>query len=228
MYFQECAVSSDAMSLKKFLKYCRPKDKIYGLQQYSAPYIATHVMVIFARSIYSKWKQPICYYFIGSSMPPDEIKNILCATIQTLLAIGLRVRSLTSDQGADFFKTAKLLGVSVDHPYFEVGGHVINFLFDVPHLIKSCRNNLLKSNFTWASTDGSSKRVSFKYIEKFYQIDSECEFRAAPKLTRQHIEPTSFERMRVCYAAQVLSHSVSSGMKVLLKRKLLPPNRRTP
>ena len=43
-----------------------------------------------------------------------------------------------------------------------------------------------------------------------------------PKLTRAHIEPTDFEKMRVYLACQTLSHSVASALGISILDGSLP------
>lgn len=51
-------------------------------------------------------------------------------------------------------------------------------MFDISHLLKTIRNNLLHHNYIFAD-----KIASWKYIEEFYNCDKKTQFRAAPKLT---------------------------------------------
>lgn len=65
--------------------------------------------------------------------------------------------------------------------------------------------------------------VKWSDIEEFYNIErsqpNDC--RAAPKLTSRHIFPNDFQKMKVNLAAQVLSGSVSRGMKAAVQLKQL-------
>ena len=67
-----------------------------------------------------------------------------------------------------------------------------------------------------------SKRVSWKYIKQFYEFDSNLKIRMAPKLTKKHIELPPFAAMRVCLAAQVLSHTVAAGIYTYNSRTVPP------
>lgn len=248
----------DEMSIKKFLQYCKGKDKIFGLQQFTHPPIASHVMVFFLRGLYGDWKQPAGYFYVGNSIPPAKLKEVILENIAKLLDVGLKVRTLTSDQGSDFYSSSNLLGVSQENPFFFVNGSKVFYIYDSPHLLKSTRNNLLKNVFSWKSADERDHSASWSHIEKFYNLDKFSEVskatkpkktislskiklkkkihsdqnvdslnskkkkhRLAPKLSRKHIEPTSFERMRVKFATQVFSDSVAAGMMTMVTRKQL-------
>lgn len=41
--------------------------------------------------------------------------------------------------------------------------------------------------------------------------------RAAPKLTDSHISPSSFEKMKVKYASQIFSATVSAGLSLYVR-----------
>ena len=54
--------------------------------------------------------------------------------------------------------------------------------------------------------------LQWKDIEQFYNKDKELPIRAAPKLTDKHIRPNNFEKMKVRYAMQILSHTVAASL----------------
>lgn len=68
--------------------------------------------------------------------------------------------------------------------------------------------------------------VKWSDIEEFYNIErsqpNDCI--AAPKLTSRHIYPNDFQKMKVNLAAQVLSGSVSRGMKAAVQLNQLKCN----
>jgi len=61
-----------------------------------------------------------------------------------------------------------------------------------------------------------------KHIDTFYNYESKCNVRMAPKLTYAHVHPGPFEKMKVRLAAQIFSHSVAAGMSVALNQGILP------
>ena len=60
-----------------------------------------------------------------------------------------------------------------------------------------------------------SRPVDWKFVCEFYDVDSSKTSRMAPKLTRRHLDLPPFSTLRVKLAAQVLSHSVVTGIKVI-------------
>lgn len=54
------------------------------------------------------------------------------------------------------------------------------------------------------------------FIVQLYDIDKKNEMRLAPKLTDCHIAPNNFEKIKVRYAAQVLSATVAAALQKLI------------
>ncbi|KAL4148879.1 hypothetical protein QTP88_003024 [Uroleucon formosanum] len=82
-------------------------------------------------------------------------------------------------------------------------------LFDVPHLLKSVRNNFIEACF-----QKNDQIFSYKDIKDTYDLDKlSKKSNALSKITDAHIHPTSFQKMRVKLAVQLLSHSMSSAIR---------------
>lgn len=213
-----CVICIDKMSLKKYLFYNITRDKIIGFEDIGyfqshecPPLPAQNVAVLMVRGICQSWKQPLSYFFSYSTMKTSDLLLVIKEAIKKLKNIGLKVIGLISDMGSNFFKLSHLLKISTTKSYFQTDEDKIYYIFDPPHLLKATRNNLLRHNFV----DGE-KIASWRYIEEFYNIDKKAQFRTAPKLTDIHINPNNFQRMKVKYAAQILSGSVSSGMNTFI------------
>ncbi|GFO36622.1 transposable element p transposase [Plakobranchus ocellatus] len=84
-------------------------------------------------------------------------------------------------------------------------------IYDPPYLIKSIRNNLHKSGLKC----GFSK-VSWQYVEAFYDHDCKLPVRMAPTLTDKHIKLPPFTALRDRLATQVISHSVAAGISTMV------------
>lgn len=56
------------------------------------------------------------------------------------------------------------------------------------------------------------KQASWKDVVQLYEHDSKYDLRLAPKLTEAHVRPNNFQRMKVKYATQVLSYTVSASL----------------
>lgn len=100
----------------------------------------------------------------------------------------------------------------------------INFFyfFDVPHLLKSTRNNFF--SYIFVLPDGQTNK---RYLETMYNYDKTKEFKMAHKLTDSHIYPNNFQRMKVKLASQVMSHSVAVALSTCIDLKILPADAMT-
>ena len=109
-------------------------------------------------------------------------------------------------------------------------------IFDVPHLIKSLRNNFLTKDIIYCHR-GKVKKAKFEHLLELHRLDNErsngCSDKAfCPRLTLKHlfvdeqynVKPNgnSSNKMKVSYATQLFSHSVYAGIKFFVKHNLMP------
>ena len=91
----------------------------------------------------------------------------------------------------------------------------IFFFADSPHLLKTARNCLYnsgsgsRSRLMW--NDGNY--VLFHHIANLFYSDQELALHSLPKLTLDHIVLTSYSKMKVKLATQVLSKSVAIALE---------------
>ena len=76
----------------------------------------------------------------------------------------------------------------------------------------------MKYNFQF---DG--KVASWDYIQVMYDRDQQQPIRYCPKLSQRHLNPNGFEKMKVKYDSQVLSHTVASKLLTYVSLGALPP-----
>lgn len=216
-----CIICVDEMSIKANLFYATDMDRIIGFEDFGneerkfKP--ALNATVVMARGLSANWKQPLCYFFVNSTCPGKKLKELICDVISRLTKIDLKVTAVVSDMGSNNIQLAQILGVTPECPYFHHEHEKIVYLFDTPHLLKSLRNNFLKHRF---EIDGHV--ASWEFIEKFFNHDQRYPIRAAPKLTTSHIQPNSFEKMKVKYASQIFSNTVAAGLNVYIRFGELP------
>ena len=76
-----CSLCMDEISLKTHLFYSIPKDKIVGVEDFGGGYrtnkVATSALVLLARSISGKWKQPIGYVLVNGACPTDILEDVM-------------------------------------------------------------------------------------------------------------------------------------------------------
>lgn len=218
---KDCILCVDEISLKSHLFYDISKDKIIGFQEShnkKSSNIATSALVVMARGIATRWKQPIAYFFYETSAPAEEMKEVIFESIRKLDSIGLQVHGIVSDQGPNFQKLFKAtLMLTEDNPVFHVDNKKIVYIFDVPHLLKSTRNNFFKYNFVFEGNE-----INIAYLETMYQYEKLKAYRLAPRLTDEHIYPNNFQKMKVKLASQIFSHSVTVALNTYVDFKVLP------
>lgn len=88
-------------------------------------------------------------------------------------------------------------------------------LYDVPHLIKCTRNNLLTKNLTF-EMDGKKRTAKWQHLLQLYNADSCIQnSKMLPRLTDNHVIADKIFKMKVRYATQVFSQRVSAVMNFL-------------
>lgn len=101
--------------------------------------------------------------------------------------------------------------ISLQQPYFFVNNAKVFYMFDTPHLLKSTRNQFFVHTFQ--IDEGITDK---KFLELYYNHTKQLRYRQSYKLTDAHVNPNSFEKMRVKLAAQIFSQSVAAGMEVYI------------
>ena len=146
------------------------------------------------RGLLSKWKQPLAY-FLTAGTPK--------AFLDKLEKIGLYSKALVCNQCSNNHSFLhKLEKVSIEKPYIVQNNKKVFVIYDPPHLLNDIRNNFMKNNYNYNSTE-----VKWQYIVDFYNKDKTMSFRMALKLKDKHKILPPFSAVRVNLAAQVLSHS---------------------
>ena len=196
------AISIDEMSIRKDIVYSRLHDTVYGPHG--------KLVVVMARGLFSKWKQPIFFDF------DHLVTNQLFQEIVSLLfSVGLRVHACVTDMGPENRRLWKELGVSPDRPFIMHpcdNDSNIFFLADAPHMLKLIRNHIIDHGLKTPS--GVLDKSLF---EKLFAADIK-ELKLCPKVRRSsHVDipRQSQSRQRVRPAAELLSTRVSKAIDFL-------------
>ncbi|KAH9366056.1 hypothetical protein HPB48_007886 [Haemaphysalis longicornis] len=84
----------------------------------------------------------------------------------------------------------------------------LHFRSDFPHFVKCVRNSFVDNGFT--TPDG---RACIEHVKGAWEKDKEAlTFKAMPQLTKSHVRPSSFEKMKVNLAFTLFSEEVLKGM----------------
>lgn len=206
----------DEMNLKTHVDYNPMLDKQDGFMDYGGLHpkkkeYANEALVISCHGMFSKWKQPLGYLLSNGPTQAAVMLKLLYSALEKLTDIGLIPRVMVSDQGRNNVSLVQTaLKLVPSKPYFYFRNLKIIVMYDPPHLIKSVRNNLLNNNFIY-----KDEEVSWGYVKRLYELETlkVNAMRLTPKLGyKTHIMPSSFKRMRVKYATQVFSNTVSAAM----------------
>ena len=185
-----------------------------GFATDSTKEMADHAIAFMVKGLFDKWKQPIGCFLSRGPMSSSLMKSHVLDCLTKLDNIGLVVTVIVCDQGSNnrnLFE--KQLGITVEEPYFLHNNREVFCMYDPPHLLKNIRNNLKKHGFV----------VKDKaHIAEFFEKDSKNAICLAPLLNKCHIDPPPFAPLRVCLAAQVLSHLITSGLTAMVDWGILP------
>lgn len=158
---------------------------------------------------------------------------MLLKIIQKIHETGLRVVATICDQGKSNEGAIRLLNNetrkyylqnNADQDYREEFYEVslknderikIIHIFDVPHLLKFTRNNLLNKNLHF-EMNGTKRVAKWEHLQQLYSVHSSIpDAKMLPRLTDNHVVPEKIYKMKVRYATQVFSQRVSAIMNFL-------------
>lgn len=220
-----CALIFDEMAIRKHLQWSRSEKKFLGHVNYgfrpdcSEVPLAKNALVFMMNGINFDATIPIAHFFINT-LKAEEKVNLLKEIIAEITKCGVRVLSITFDGFSANFKMSRLLGAKFNinnlKPYFLLPGdeRKIYVIVDPSHVLKLVRNTLGNNKVL---CDDANEEIDWKYFENLEQLRVEKDFTHVHKLTKKHIQYTK-NKMKVIYAAQTLSNSVSASMEFLQQK----------
>ena len=213
----------DETASRRQLEYDASSDQVVGLvdlgdgERRNMP--ADEVLIAMIRSLYSSWKQPLFYWPTHRKLTGHDFKKIFQESVEAVQRTGLRVRCMIVD-GLGKNRTALgLLGVTTATPWCLINGAKVYAISDVCHLLKCLRNALLVYDLQLRN----GTYVKKEFIDKFIRFDMQVHPRIAKKVTEVHLNPTSFQKMNVGIAKQLLSRKVASGISICALLNYMPP-----
>ena len=101
-------------------------------------------------------------------------------------------------------------------------GERIFFICNVPHLLKTTRNNLENSHghLNTKNLMKNAKSISWAHIVSTVEEDMSQQLNRLPRIKEEHIHLSPQLRMRVKLAAQVLSSTMANAMRMRSKPEL--------
>lgn len=224
-----CSLIFDEMSIMPHFYYNRKRDQVLGFVdngETKKPIIADHVVVFMVRGVIKNYKQAVYYSFCSGSTPKLELAMQINKITTKLQEVGLKVITTVCDQGATNTSAINHLIKNTRETYlkknldlhdaiFEVNGEKIIPLYDVPHLLKGLRNNLMSKDLVY--TMENKKRVAkWDHIMQLYNnTPSYKGLRLIKNFTESHCNPAKIPKMKVKYASQLFSQSTGLTMGYL-------------
>lgn len=188
-----------------------------------APKMAKNVLVIMVRGIASNLKFPLAH-FATAGITADQLFTILWEAVEILeLDTGLKVLFITSDGASPNRRFIRLHANNQNgivyrsaNRYADDGRHIY-FISDAPHLLKTARNCMSNSYSNKKSRQlwKNNKDISWMHIVNLFKDHCSGGLRLCPKLTRNHIDISSYGCMKVSLAAQVLSSTVANALELV-------------
>lgn len=168
-----CSFSIASLLLKPNLYYNIKFDRIIGFHdvdglQISEP--AKYAIVLMVQGILVDWKQPIAYSFIYEYDNFPEISIWIDEVIETLIDLGLDVRTFVSDPRSEFLFTSETRMVSPEKTYFKINGRDIYYIYDSTQLLKVVRNNMKSCNFHFQNQIAVNGCDSLDFFKKLNNL----------------------------------------------------------
>ncbi len=194
--------------------------------------LATHALAFLVRGLCTDLKHVIAYYFTRD-LTSFQVMPLFWEAVSVLeLSLQLYVCAAVNDGASanrKFFRLHSNLAqdLKCDVVYKTLNvfamSRFIYFFADSPHLMKTARNCLydsgsgLCSRYMW----NNGKFLLFRHIADLFYSDQEFGLHTLPKLTLDHIVLTSYSKMKVKLATQVLSKSVMIALQESRKEEVL-------
>lgn len=213
-----CVLTFDGMALKSKLQYSEACDEVKGFVDLGefgkeTSDVAKQAIQFMVRGLATKWKQPLGHFFGSHGVKAEVLQQMLTSAVSLLEETGLQVIAVVCDQEISHRLMFKRLGATVGQPWFmSANNNKVFVMYDVPHLMKNLRNNLLNHDVII-----NDQTVSFKHLQQLFELDKQSSLRLCPKLTDGHFNLKPFKKMKVSLATQLLSHSVSSALKTYVR-----------
>jgi hypothetical protein len=175
-----------------------------------------------------KWKQPIGYFFTSGGASADQLAMRAREVMKAAQDCGINIVATVCDQASANMGAIRTLisTTQADHARrsveyrglgFEINHQDVQPLFDVPHLLKGLRNNMLQLDVKFR-VDNQLMVASWKDYQRLYEMDTyPYGDRRSAGLTLEHVNPQKMRKMKVKLAAQVCSVKVSYALDWLSK-----------
>ena len=146
----------DTGEVQKLQTMCR-YGRIYIFKIINSYVAVLYLQVFMLRGISRKWQQPVYYNSVSGATSAEDIMKIIKLIVRKCKESGLEVFATVCDQGTNNVRAIKGLladtaawrlkeNIDCQEPTFNIDGTEVIPIFDIPHVFKCIRNNLLKYN----------------------------------------------------------------------------------
>ena len=199
----------DEVHVRSDISYNPTSDQVIG------PFKEANTMML--KLMFKQLKIPIWYRF-DTTLDKEELFKIITKVEDA----GYHVKTVTCDQGPKNRGLATKLGIKIDFEnpensvtWFEnparPGSHIY-WLYDVPHLLKSLRNNIQQYGVQFPS----GALVTKEDVQGIQSKIAQSSIPTTSKLRKPEIyEVTGQDRQRVSYAAEYVSEEMADTIKAL-------------
>ncbi|KAI9563207.1 hypothetical protein GHT06_010665 [Daphnia sinensis] len=221
-----CSVMWDEIKLKPDMDWDKRSKKWRGIVDYGETLdkaakdgTATHCLMFMVRFYKSNGVQVFGVFATKNAASGHILAELIVKSLISLHKVNAIVKNTVCDGSSANKLAYKHLGVNgklvggqhyMYHPLDSTSK--LFFLFDVPHLLKTTKNNLLKHGkvMICLHREGhASSTVHFKNYEAIYLHEKDKQKKMVPSLSYGHIYPTNFEKMSVRRSSQFFSRHMS-------------------
>ncbi|KAK3929483.1 Transposable element P transposase [Frankliniella fusca] len=212
---RHCVLRFDEVYLVPHLKFSKKKKNVSGFENYGhrgqTHLVADHALVFLLQGLQKKWTQPVAFFYVHKTCPSSMLRLLITDVVRAVRETGLNVLATVSDQGpTNRGAVAELKANSTnDDIFYSVDNVKMVHIYDIPHIFKNIRNNLLSSDLEYEP----GKIAKWANIIEYFKLDeSIC---STSRLTYKHMNPQGKEKMKVKFAAETISQKVAEGMKTI-------------
>lgn len=172
------------MSLTPHIHYVAHKDQIKGFACNDPKKFSNHALVFMIKGIKKNFKQPVAFYFTNN-LTKIQLKHFIKDVVKQIQSTGLHLLCMVCDQSPvnvsainELVQETKCNYLKNDLDYkfqcnmIEVSQKQIICIYDVPHLMKGFRNNLIGKDLKYKDINKHEEFiVKWCFFEQLYEAD---------------------------------------------------------
>lgn len=215
-----CTLMFDEMAIQKGLYFNKRTGRVEGFEDFGkrgrTTRCANEALVFMLRGINSRWKMPIAYYFTRDTVTSEMLARLIPEVIMAAKEIGLTVLCSVSDQGSTNRGAISILRSKCEEgeyePVYRVNEEMkVVHIFDIPHILKNIRNNLLTGDLHVCE----GVVAKWQHLIDYYEYD-QLQLGGKSGLRIEHVHPQGRTKMRVKFAIQPMGEKTCNKMEAVI------------